>query len=274
MSKIDRLGWTAGLTFRSYGVTIGLRVNNAEVLNDLLTFLPPEWTPSRARTVNLLYSLMVGGASGRPNIRRFNMLYANATRVVRSLEMDEVFQAFESHSHLYIAELAPRRVFVHAGVVGWKGQAILMPGRSFAGKTSLVAEFVRAGATYYSDEYAVLDAQGRVHPYSRPLAIRPTEGGASKKHEVEELGGHAGTRPLPVGLVLVSSYKAGAKWRPRPLSAGKGALALLDNTISIRRQPEAAFDVMERVVSQAHVLKSARGEARETVRSILNKLGD
>jgi hypothetical protein len=202
------------------------------------------------------------------------MLYANIVRVVKSLEIEEVLHAFESHSQLYIAEWAPRRVFVHAGVVGWKGQAILMPGRSFAGKTSLVAEFVRAGATYYSDEYAVLDAQGRVHPYSRPLAIRPSEGGVSKKHGVEELGGLAGTLPLPVGLVLVSNYKAGSKWRPRHLSAGKGALALLDNTISIRRQPEAAFDVMERVVSRAHVLKGARGEARETVRSILNTLAN
>ena len=274
MARIDRLGWTAGLTFRSYGVTIGLRVNNAEVLEDLLTFLPPEWKPSQAGTVNLLYSLMVGGASGRPNIRRFNMLYANASRIARSLELDEVLETFESHSQLYIAEFAPRRVFVHAGVVGWKGRAILMPGRSFAGKTSLVAEFVRAGATYYSDEYAVLDARGRVHPYSRPLSIRPSEGGSSKKHGVEELGGNAGTLPLPVGLVLVSNYKAGAQWRPRHLSAGKGALALLDNTISIRRQPEAAFDVMSRVVSQANVLKGARGEARETVRSILNQLGD
>ena len=274
MAKIDRLGWTDGLTFRSYGVTVGVRVNNTEVLDDLLRFLPPEWKPSRARTVNLLYSLMVGGASGRPNIRRFNLLYANATRVTRSLEIGEVLQAFESHSQLYIAEWASRRVFVHARVVGWKGKAILMPGRSFAGKSTLVAEFVRAGATYYSDEYAVLDARGRVHPYSRALAIRPSEGGRSMKHAVEELGGHAGTIPLQVGLVLVSNYKAGAKWRPRPLSAGKGALALLDNTISIRRQPEAAFDAMERVVSQAHVLKSARGEARDTVRSILSKFGD
>ncbi len=111
MARIDRLGWTAGLTFRSYGVTIGLRVNNAEVLQDLLTFLPPEWKASQAGTVNLLYSLMVGGASGRPNIRRFNMLYANASRIARSLELDAVLETFESHSQLYIAEFAPRNKF-------------------------------------------------------------------------------------------------------------------------------------------------------------------
>ena len=75
-------------------------------------------------------------------------------------------------SSYYVAEEARRGVFVHAGVVGWKGRALVLPGKSGAGKTTLVAELIRAGATYYSDEYAVLDERGRVHPYARPLAVR------------------------------------------------------------------------------------------------------
>ena len=61
---------------------------------------------------------------------------------------------------------------MHAGVVGWNGRALLLPGRTLSGKTTLVAELLRAGATYYSDELAVLDARGRVHPFPKPLAIR------------------------------------------------------------------------------------------------------
>ena len=38
---------------------------------------------------------------------------------------------FESVARLSVAELAPRRVFVHAGVVGWKGRAIVVPGPTF-----------------------------------------------------------------------------------------------------------------------------------------------
>jgi hypothetical protein len=188
------------------------------------------------------------------------------------LQLEDVLEIFEGDVKLRVAENARRRVFVHAGVVGWKGQAIIVPGRSFTGKTTLVAELVRAGATYYSDEYAVLDFRGRVHPYSRPLAIRPSEGGRSRRYAVEELGGRAGIRPLPVGLVLVSQYRAGAKWRPRALSAGQGALALLDNTISIRQKPQAAFDAMRQVVLQAPILHGARGEASEIARAILSIL--
>ena len=83
-----------------------------------------------------------------------------------------VLDAFESHVQLTVAEYAPRRIFVHAGVVGWKDRAILIPGLSHSGKTTLVDQLIRAGATYYSDEYAVLDARGRVHPYPRALGMR------------------------------------------------------------------------------------------------------
>jgi uridine kinase len=41
---------------------------------------------------------------------------------------------------------------------------IAIPGRSFSGKTSLVTALVRAGAVYYSDEFAVIDRDGLVRP--------------------------------------------------------------------------------------------------------------
>jgi hypothetical protein len=134
-----------------------------------------------------------------------------------------------------------------------------------------VAELVRAGATYYSDEYAVLDSRGRVHPFARPLAIREGAGRQQTKHRVEEFGGIAGLKPLPVSLVVVSKYKEGGRWRPRHLSAGQGALALLDNTVSIRRGPKSAFDAVEPVASRAQFVKSDRGEAREVVDYILGR---
>ena len=35
-----------------------------------------------------------------------------------------------------------------------------------------MAALVRAGAEYYSDEFAPLDAGGLVHPFAKPLSIR------------------------------------------------------------------------------------------------------
>jgi hypothetical protein len=124
---------------------------------------------------------------------------------------------------------------------------------------------VRAGGSYYSDEFAVLDLRGRVHPYPIPLARRDRKSGQPVRRPVEEWGGVKGNRPLQVGLVIVTRYRAGASWRPRRLSRGKALLELLNHTIPARRRPERALDVLARVVDQAPTWKGVRGGARDFV---------
>jgi hypothetical protein len=272
MEQLDRLGWAAGLAIRAYGVRVGIRANDPNVLKRIEPYLPPGWRPASSPRVDLLYSLLVGGSASRPGVRRFNLLYANVSRLARSLDLNDIFEAFDHDLHLNVAELARRRLFVHAGVVGWRERAILMPGRSHAGKSSLVAALVQAGATYYSDEYAVLDAQGRVHPYARPLSLRHGEGGKPIRYDVEQLGGRTGVKPLPIGLVVVAEYQAGAVWRPRSLSLGRGILALLANTVAVRGQPEMALDTLQHAVSGAKLIKGRRGEAAGVVPLLLTCL--
>jgi hypothetical protein len=273
MEKIDRLGWAEGFSFNSYGVRIGIRTNKPGVLDKFLRALPPGWKQVSSPIVEMLYSIIAGGEGPRPNVRLYNLIYANALRIARTPELDAAIDALESDLQLYVAEMAPRRVFIHAGAVGWRGKAIVIPGRSFSGKSTLTAELVKAGATYYSDEYAVLDEQGLVHHYARPLGIREDgDQEKAKRYSVETLGGRPGAKPLPVGLVVVSRYKPGARWRPRTLSAGEGALALLANTVSARREPENALAALNQVVSRATVLKSDRGEAKQVIDYIFDRL--
>jgi len=133
---------------------------------------------------------------------------------------------------------------------------------------------IKAGATFYSDEYAVLDGQGRVHPFARPLQIRDGENGRQKRYSIEDLGGRAGVKPLRVGLVALSNYKPGAKWRPRQLSAGQGVLEMFAQTVSARRQPEKALETLQKIAAQATILKGTRGEAAEMVDVILKYLDE
>jgi hypothetical protein len=156
--------------------------------------------------------------------------------------------------------------------VGWQGRAIVIPGRSYSGKTTLVAELVRAGAAYYSDEYAVFDSRGRVHPYSKPLSIRvPGDETKQTDHTPEAFGGKAGKRPLPVGWIVSSQYRVGAKWRPRRLSAGGGALELLAHAVAVRSQPEITLATLEKAVAHAAVWKGVRGGAAELARKLLTQ---
>jgi hypothetical protein len=256
--------WTAGRAILAYGVRVGIRTNKPELLDRFSEHLPPLWKPTSAFVVDRLFSLKAGKSS--------HELFEDFERAIKSRSLKTVLQVFETNLKIYVAEMAPRRVFVHAGAVGWHGKAIVIPGHSFSGKTSLVAALVRAGATYYSDEYAVLDERGRLHPYPQPLAIRYADSPAQKKHPVEELGGRAGTRPLPIGLVLVCRYKAGARWRPTPLSPGQAVLELLAHTVPARRKPEVVMPTLHGAAATAISWKGVRGEADATAQQLLQLL--
>ncbi len=272
MTKVDRLGWVAGFALRSYGVRIGIRSNDPSLLDNLGEHLPAECESLSSPLVDRVYSIMVGGAGQRPGVRRLNLLYGDHERLARSLKLTDVLGTFESNLRLFVAEFAKNHVFVHAGVVGWKGKAIVIPGRSFSGKSTLVAELVRAGATYYSDEYAVFDSRGRVHPFFKPLELRDEGDYRQSKVTVAELGGQSGSKPLQVGLVMMTQYKNGAHWRPRRLSPGKGVLELLFNTVSARRNPARALATLQRVANHADVLKGVRGDVTEVVPAMLKRI--
>lgn len=270
MAKVDRLVWAAGTCFVAYGVRVGIRVNRPEALDRLSAHLPPGWRPSASPVVDQLYSLFIGDRP-RTNIRRYHLLYSGLRRAARTTDLDLAFEALESELRLGVASAARRRVFVHAGVVAWRERAIVLPGRSCSGKTTLVAELLRAGATYYSDEFAVLDARGRVHPFPKPLSIREASDGI-RRCDAESLGSSRGVEPLPLGLVALTQYRPGARWRPARLTPGQGLLALLGHTVPVRRRPESALATLERVVSQAVVLRGARGEAEGVASSLLERL--
>ncbi len=274
MRRVDRMDWKVGCSFKSYGVKIGIRTNDPAALAKAQKYLPADSRPKSFPTVDRLYSIMIASAKSRPGARRFHHIYGDDIRVARAADLELVFNLFESDLRLFVAEYAKHRVFVHAGVVGWKGRAIVIPGRSYSGKSTLVAELVRAGATYYSDEYAVFDSRGRVHPFSKPIEIREEGSLKQSKIDVVDLGGQSGTKPLPVGLVLMTRYQSGAQWRPRKITPGKGVLELLFNTVSARRDPEQALSTLQQVTAQASVLKGARGNASAVVPAILKRMNN
>ncbi len=49
MQKIDRLGWAAGTCFVSFGVRLGIRVNEPEVLLRIPQYLPPGVRPAKSK---------------------------------------------------------------------------------------------------------------------------------------------------------------------------------------------------------------------------------
>ena len=177
-----------------------------------------------------------------------------------------------SDLELWVAERARKRIFVHAGCVAVDGHAIVLPGRSITGKSHLTAALVRAGADYFSDEYAVLDSTGLVRPYPRKLAMRPEQGGAARHVGLEELGGRVGRGAATVKLIAVLRYDSNAGWQPETLTRGQGALRLFDNTVAARTRPRAALTALEGATEGAQVLEGTRGDADEAAAHLLSIL--
>src|SRR5690349_15618343 len=120
MKKLDRLGWADGMSFNSHGVRVGIRVNDSTLVNEVISRLPPGSKQSSLQVVDHLYSVIGDGAKAKSNVRLLNLAYWNIIRIARSRKFEDILDAFESHVQLTVAEHAPHRVFVHAGVVGWK----------------------------------------------------------------------------------------------------------------------------------------------------------
>lgn len=171
---------------------------------------------------------------------------------------------------LWVAEHAVGVVFVHAGCVAVGGRALLLPGPSRSGKSTLTAALVRAGATYYSDEYAVLLPGGHVLPYARPLYLRGSDGEFTSATPVGELGGQAGDGPCPVGLVATLCFSG--EWAVATATATDCALSLVRNCVPARVRPREALEAVLSAVREARGLEGTRGEPGPAAASLLSLL--
>jgi len=261
-----------GTAFVSYGVKIGIRSTHADGVACLLENAPPIRRPASSPVVDRLYSLVWGGPGPRRGVTLLNLLYANAKQLERTASLDKIRRAFDINVGLFVAQRAPRHVFVHAGVVGFESGAIVFPGKSFAGKTTLTRALLELGAQYVSDDFAVLDEKGRVVPWPQDLGIRDANakrGTRGRRVRPADLGIVPVRGSLPVRLVVLTQYEAGSTFRPEPASPAESALGMLANAVPARKRPQAALASITRVVESALSVRSPRGEASEAARAIL-----
>jgi hypothetical protein len=258
-------GSDAGLiSFQAHGVTMWVATNTPEARERLPSVLPPGWQLSEESEVDYRFAVM-GDERGTYAVD------VSGEVLIRGASLDLALETLDDVMQSSIARDAPNRMFVHAGVVAYGGRTLVLPGKSFSGKTTLVAALVRAGAIYYSDEYAPIDEDGLVHPYAKPLSLRDNAQ-LQRDLPVQSLGGIAGEVPLPIGAVVATIYRPGAEWRPNPLSAGAGALALLSHTVPTRERPGQALRTVIRAIDGAIFLGGDRGEADAMVPLLLAEI--
>lgn len=268
-SRLNEQPWPCGFGVQTHGVRIGVRASVPGVLPVLRDRLPTHVKPFDGTTFDAILSVREGGSRPGSRIRDFHLAYHNHSCIARSHRFDDVLGRFDAYFALAIAFLAPRHVFIHAGAVEWQGRAIVVPGQSTAGKSTLILELVKAGARYLSDEFAVLDRRGRVHPWPKPIAMRTQPGVPQHDVDVSSIGTARRRGGVAPGLVVMTEWKEGAHWRPRWLGGGMAMLGMMENAVAGRLTPRRVTDALMAHAGDAQTVSSPRGEAAELAPRLL-----
>ncbi|MBN8730172.1 MAG: hypothetical protein J0L64_06485 [Acidobacteria bacterium] len=274
--------------FRGHGLNIAVQSNDRTVLDALALDTVPGLVPADGESPDLKYTVQVSCSGGWPRCD----VYLGTRKIAEGMEVLQTPGFVQSHVESTVASAAPTEVFVHAGAVAWNGRLILLPGRSYSGKTTLVREFLSRGATYYSDEFAVVDFSGRIHAYPRPLNLRSGDwltdperaaGGevASSRagHRAMESGcacdkrvWKMGVHPVRPDLVVFASYQPAGRWRAERLTPGCTALELMANTVAARSRTKFALHCLKEIAQRVTAYRTVRGEAVTAADHVLSLL--
>lgn len=259
------------LCLEAYGNAILIESESESILallgDELKRAIPCMRPLSLAREKALLRYRLVQEPEGRVSF------FESGECIARNVTLDFAIDQICNVARLKVAEHAIGMTFLHAGVVQWRDKAIVLPAQSTQGKTSLVAELVRRGAVYFSDEYAVLDREGRVHPFPKPLSVREDpRSPLQTDYDVKHFGGSEGTERTEVGLILFTAYSPGSVWRPKKLAPAAAVLEMVKHCVPIRRAPEATLEVLRTLANSSPAFSTPRGEATTASQKILDLL--
>lgn len=253
---------TFGFGIDAFDLKIRVDSDSAEMRDVLDRFLlPPLARCETARDTADIVLEVLASADGY-EIDVDNVKVSSASTLA-----DGALAAVKALDDAFVLKLRVVRA-VHAGAVVLNGRALLIPGSSHAGKSSLVAELLRRGAAHLSDEYALIDEHGFVHAYPRPLLLR---NGRPRQSLVlpSDLDASFASEPVKPGWIIAVDYAQGESWKIERISQGQAVVLLLSNTPHEMGQAPEIVDLFTRSVASAECYAGTRGEVGEAADRIL-----
>lgn len=218
-----------------------------------------EVAEARARLETCYAAVRDGEADGPPLAARldprghgFEIEVAGRSPVA-ARDWPAAVRAF-NHELLHGVMLRNRGYFyVHAGVVAHSGRAVVLPGLSRAGKSTLVLALLARGAGYLSDELFVWDPEsGDALPYPRAPKVRDECVAYFPAHAGAFVGEGEGrflraaaveiAAPAPPALVVAPRWDAAGDDALAPLSPGETVLRLVSSALNFGMQRERSVD--------------------------------
>lgn len=258
---LDNIKWREKFGFECFGNKIGFQTDLENLKADYKKFLPENSKEIPFSETTEIVSIITKNNDTKG-------MYLNGEFVQHITNFDETVWEPLADKILFILAILslPEKFFVHAGAVSFKGCNIIFPADTFKGKTTLIKDFISAGAEYITDDCVVLSDKAEILPLPRKLAVRTVDGRQLK--DAREFGAKTVTEKRNLNAIIFTEYEKEAVWNPQKLSAGQAMMKLLDNFFykpTVAQAPAEILQALSGVLSKVKVYESKRSDTKSVI---------
>jgi hypothetical protein len=214
---------------------------------------------------------------------KFQLLYSGGS-LIKSRDPSNLLQHLLWHINSEACRRTGDFFLIHAGAVVFPtGGALLLPGPTGSGKTTLVAALVSAGFGYLSDEAAAIDpVTRRVHPFPKALAFK--EGSLELLPGLQKAGSNgsvitgqqhllpeeirAGSVAAPGQVAAIVAIVRNSETEIAPITAATAAKILAENALNLRAYKSRGLELIADVVRGANCFRMKLGPLDKAVEAI------
>lgn len=271
-SDLDELNWATDTCYQILGTTFRVATQDPGLAGKAgALFADFESPPS---TADALHTVHMSGTQG--GVRH---LYFNRHLIMSGVIGEELLPTLVTViNHEAISNCD--NFAVHAAVVASRTQTIAMPAETGRGKTTLAAALVAIGFSYVSDEALVLDNDGTVIPYPKPLGLSPwsrrtlglPNGEEERQFTSADLGGTTVQERRSLTDLVVARFgddEMTLEAKPRSLAVAE----LLTNSFNHYKDPERAFRLATTVARRVNVWELRYSDPLVAAKVLRSKLG-
>lgn len=170
--------------------------------------------------------------------------------VLHSLKYAVILKLIQAH---------PNLLWLHAGAVAYQDSAVVLPGLSGRGKSTLVTSLCAKGWTYLSDDIVPFDWNvGKVLPFPRIPEVRKNKGKELSPEQVQRLDkivvdlevDLVCRKPMQIAALIFPTYSLRCPTEMLPYSPAASALELLQSCLNFVEHTQSAVSYVSELVQK------------------------
>lgn len=233
------------------GRQVAISAAPPEVQSGLTAIFAQMLIPPAEKTAEQQFAIT--GDEGQYRLRRENGAEQSYTTLPRLLA------ALSHELMLSFIKLQPHLVWLHAGAVAHRGGAILIPGLTGQGKSTLVTQLYQQGWAYLADDLLALEPDtNRAIPFPRTPYVRlapgrplsPIQFRKLEKTKIELDPNRVCRQPQPIQAIVLPAYDAVTPAELVPCPPAEAVQVLLENCANFPDQRDTAVEHLCRLAEQ------------------------